>query len=370
MDIKRVIKLRTSQGLAKRIDFPKNFEELLQKAQTFIPLEDSTKRYQFMEEKANKEIINQEDFELMSKEYETEKTIKILVNIVDKEGEEKEEIPLSKIVTKDESDENNKINLITPIHDLNNKKEKKEEEEPDDKIKNDIKELVQSKMKDLEKNLIQDIYQSIKTQININEEKMTQSQIIQCQSEMIHKNVECDNCGMKNIKGIRYKCLHCQNFDLCSNCEEYCEHDPTHIMIKIRKPLKEEDELLMQMRREIKYKNNNFNYSVRNKDIKFKMETKDNYTLAQQITVENTGNESWKSGAVFKCLPDSQLHGKDMKIETKLNKNCTVNFDIIFENFKDSLKPSLNEYFVYYQMFNSNNEAFGNITKFRVLFQN
>ena len=100
------------------------------------------------------------------------------------------------------------------------------------------------------------------------------------------------------------------------------------------------------------------------------METKDNYTLAQQITVENNGNESWKSGAVFKCLPDSQLHGKDMKIETKLNKNCTVNFDIIFENFKDSLKPSLNEYFVYYQMFNSNNEAFGNITKFRVLFQN
>ena len=369
MDIKRVIKLRTSKGLAKRIDFPKNFEELLQKAQTFIPLEDSTKRYQFMEEKANREITNKDDFELMSKEYQTEKTIKILVNIVDKEGEEKEEIPLSKIVTKDESEENNKINLITPLFDLNNKKEGKEEES-EDKIKNDIKELVQSKMKDLEKNLIQDIYQSIKTQLNVNEEIMTQSQIIQNQSEMIHKNIKCDNCGMESIKGIRYKCLHCQNFNLCSNCEEYCEHDPTHIMIKIRKPLKEEDELLMQMNKEIKYKNNNLNYSVRNKDIKFKMESKDNYTLSQQITVENNGNEPWKSGAVFKCLPDSQLHGKDMKIETKLNKNSTVNFDIIFENFKDSLKPSLNEYFVYYQMFNSNNEAFGNITKFRVLFQN
>jgi len=366
MDIKRVIKLRTSQGFAKRIDFPKNFEELLQKAQTFIPLEDSTKRYQFMEEKANREITNQDDFELMSKEYETEKTIKILVNIVDKESEE---IPLSKIVTKDEKDENNKINLITPKYDLNNKKEEKEEEH-EDKIKNDIKELVQSKMKDLEKNLIQDIYQSIKTQINVNEEKMTQSQIIQNQSEMIHKNIKCDNCGMESIKGIRYKCLHCQNFNLCSNCEQYCEHDPNHIMIKIRKPLKEEDELLMQMNKDFKYKNKDFNYSIRNKDIKFKMEAKDNYVLAQQVTVENNGNEPWKSGAAFKCLPDSQLHGKDMKIETKINQKGTVNFDIIFENFKDSLKPSLNEYFVYYQMFNSNNEAFGNITKFRVLFQN
>ena len=232
MDIKRVIKLRTSQGLAKRIDFPKNFEELLQKAQAFIPLEDSTKRYQFMEEKGNREILNQDDFELISKEYETEKTIKILVNIVDKEVQETEEIPLSKIVTKDESHEKNKINLITPINDLDNKKEEKEGES-EDKIKNDIKELVQSKMKDLEKNLIQDIYQSIKTQINANEEKMTQSQIIQTQSEMIHKNIQCDNCGMENIKGIRYKCLHCQNFDLCSNCEEYCEHEPNHIMIKI-----------------------------------------------------------------------------------------------------------------------------------------
>ena len=46
-----------------------------------------------------------------------------------------------------------------------------------------------------------------------------------------------------------------------------------------------------------------------------------------------------------------------------------MNIEIIFDNDKDNLIMTKNEYFVYYQMFNSNNEAFGNITKFRVIFQ-
>ena len=49
MEVKRVIKLRTSQGLAKRIDFPKDFDELLEKTQTFLPIDD-TKKYQFIDD--------------------------------------------------------------------------------------------------------------------------------------------------------------------------------------------------------------------------------------------------------------------------------------------------------------------------------
>ena len=366
MEMKRIIKLRTNQGLAKRIDFPNNYEELIDKAKTFLPLEDSSKKYQFIEEKANREIHNQEDFELMSKEYKSEKTTKILVNIVEKDSDDQllEDIPISHIKLSE-----NKINLniATPTGDTKENKEE-ESEESNDKIKNDIKELVRNKMKDLENNIIQDIYQSIKTQLTANEENFKRNQI-KNQNDFIHNGIKCNNCNMENIKGIRYKCLHCPSYNLCSDCEKNNEHDISHIFIKIRKPLKEEDELLMQIKRELKYKNNEYKYSVDKTDIKFKIANKENNILVQQINVENNGNIDWAAGCCFKCLPDSQIIGNDMKIENKVNKGESTKLEIIFENFEDSLKPSVNEYYIYYQMFNDKNEAFGNITKFRLLFE-
>nr|VWO94379.1 N/A [Ganoderma boninense] len=36
--------------------------------------------------------------------------------------------------------------------------------------------------------------------------------------ETVHKNVRCDFCGKQDIKGTRYKCLQCPDFDLCNAC--------------------------------------------------------------------------------------------------------------------------------------------------------
>ena len=366
MEIKRIIKLRTNQGLAKRIDFPNNFNELIEKTQSFLPIDEKSKKYQFIEEKQNREIRHEEDFELMSKKYQNEKTTKILVNIVDKE-DIIEGIPISHVFAKNSLNEES-INIsITPNIDLNIKKDK--EEDPEDKIKNDIKELVRNKMKDLEDNIVQDIYKSIKTQININAENNNNKKEL-IQNELIHEDIKCNQCNNNNIKGIRYKCLQCQSFNLCSNCEANNEHDPSHIFIKIRKPLEDEEELINKENKELKYKNNKYNYSVNLKDIIFNMEKKENNLLAQSITLKNTGDEAWKTGTVFKCLSDSKIKGNDFQIECKVNKDQTINIELIFDNIKDYILPSVNEYLVYYQMFNSNNEAFGNISKFRVLFQN
>ena len=363
MEKKRIIKLRTNQGLAKRIDFPNNYDELIEKTKSFLSIDENTKKYQFMDEKVNREIRHQQDFELMSKSYEDTKTVKILVNIVDKEVTLMEEIPISHIYSNNKLNEES-INISIAPNLENNVKN---EDEPEDKIKKDIQELVKSKMKDLENNLIQDIYKNIKTQLNINEEKINNLNLNQ--QDIIHNDIFCNNCGKENIKGIRYKCAQCPNFDLCDNCEKFCQHDVNHIFIKIRKPLKEESELLFKMKKDLKYKNTDYNYSVNIKDIKFTLDKKENDVLIQQITLKNIGNEAWKSGTVFKCLPDSQIKGNDSKIECKVNKDATVNIEIIFDNAKDQIMPSVNEYFIYYQMFNSNNEAFGNITKFRVIFQ-
>ncbi|KAG8833691.1 hypothetical protein FRC17_010223 [Serendipita sp. 399] len=54
----------------------------------------------------------------------------------------------------------------------------------------------------------------------------------------VHTNVYCDGCGMSPIVGIRYKCANNEhpNFDLCSACFEGGKHDPTHEMILIPVP--------------------------------------------------------------------------------------------------------------------------------------
>lgn len=53
----------------------------------------------------------------------------------------------------------------------------------------------------------------------------------------IHNGVTCDGCGKSPIKGIRYKCVHCDEYNFCENCEGKVEHFPHHLFLKIRRPL-------------------------------------------------------------------------------------------------------------------------------------
>ncbi|PKY48985.1 hypothetical protein RhiirA4_404956 [Rhizophagus irregularis] len=45
----------------------------------------------------------------------------------------------------------------------------------------------------------------------------------------------CNVCT-KRIVGVRYKCGHCDNFDICSNCET-SNHDRNHVFIKIKRQI-------------------------------------------------------------------------------------------------------------------------------------
>lgn len=53
------------------------------------------------------------------------------------------------------------------------------------------------------------------------------------QDKVVHENVECDGCGVAPIKGIRYKCSICKDFDYCETCEERLGHE--HPFLKIKK---------------------------------------------------------------------------------------------------------------------------------------
>ena len=354
MESKRILKLKYN-GVAKKSDFPADFESLEEKAKEFKPINENAQRYQFIEENTNREIRNQEDFNLMSEEYQNDKIVKISINIIDKPLEISEpNFSQSEISIRKAEDE---------ILSINNNFEESKIEEPDEKMKREIKEIVNNKMKNLEENIAQDIFQSIKTQLSKNEQNILNEK----NSNKIIHIYKCNNCGKENIEGIRYKCTNCPDYNLCEKCESNSEHIPSHVLLKIRRPI--QDKNLNYKIKNFTYKNSVFNYSINEKTFIFSFSDKENDNLVRQISLTNSGFEEWQSGNVFKCLPDSELKGKDYKIEQGLNINETINIEIIFQNFKKDLNTFKDEYDVYYQMFNGNEEAFGNITHFKVIFK-
>jgi uncharacterized protein affecting Mg2+/Co2+ transport len=56
--------------------------------------------------------------------------------------------------------------------------------------------------------------------------------------EVIHHNIICDGCNATPIKGIRYKCTSCPDFDLCESCEAKGIHPADHIFLKAKRPLR------------------------------------------------------------------------------------------------------------------------------------
>ncbi|KAI9832585.1 MAG: hypothetical protein M1826_001535 [Phylliscum demangeonii] len=52
----------------------------------------------------------------------------------------------------------------------------------------------------------------------------------------VHRGVTCNSCGIVPIRGIRYRCANCMDFDLCETCEQIQPHFRTHLFYKVRIP--------------------------------------------------------------------------------------------------------------------------------------
>ncbi|MCJ1400538.1 hypothetical protein MMC11_003744 [Xylographa trunciseda] len=52
----------------------------------------------------------------------------------------------------------------------------------------------------------------------------------------VHRGVSCNGCNTQPIRGIRYRCSNCADFDLCEICEAAQIHPKTHVFYKVRVP--------------------------------------------------------------------------------------------------------------------------------------
>ncbi|KAL8999172.1 MAG: hypothetical protein Q9169_001951 [Polycauliona sp. 2 TL-2023] len=52
----------------------------------------------------------------------------------------------------------------------------------------------------------------------------------------IHRGINCSSCNATPIRGIRWRCSNCADFDLCEQCHSLQNHFKTHIFYEIRIP--------------------------------------------------------------------------------------------------------------------------------------
>jgi hypothetical protein len=72
--------------------------------------------------------------------------------------------------------------------------------------------------------------------VNVKSQKKSENTKNDSQQEsQIHPGVTCDACEKQPIEGYRYKCVVCDDFDLCGSCEAAGLH-PGHNMMRIANP--------------------------------------------------------------------------------------------------------------------------------------
>lgn len=56
---------------------------------------------------------------------------------------------------------------------------------------------------------------------------------------VVHRGVACDGCGAAPIRGMRYKCACCADYDLCQECVRTARarHDAQHVFVPLALPL-------------------------------------------------------------------------------------------------------------------------------------
>jgi E3 ubiquitin-protein ligase mind-bomb len=51
-----------------------------------------------------------------------------------------------------------------------------------------------------------------------------------------HQNIVCDACKKQDIMGMRWTCLKCKDYDLCSQCYMADKHETNHSFLRIDHP--------------------------------------------------------------------------------------------------------------------------------------
>ena len=417
----KVLKIKYD-NFVKRMDFPVSYQNFLNFVEENIKKEDDSLDYKFVEEKTSREIKTEEDYNELKSEACSSFIPKLIISFIPKEeicikkeienstDNINEQIPEKKkdefnIIEKtsnlntsenyeieEKKDDNNvennnnemNLNLNLDLDDItkksnsnnnentnnnNNSEINNNNQDINSKIHDVITSIVKEKMKKIQEELIDDIYKNVQIKENediINKENNENIQFSMLNKDSlslaVHKGIKCNECNCPEIVGPRFKCLKCNDYNLCQKCEEESEHDIDHIFIKIYQ--NDSDSQVDYDSLDMKYKNEGLNYLVYQNNCKFKR----NMTNTMRIKLKNNGNLDWEFGFKFHCLNDySELIGESVSINSVLSPETDIDVDLIFKLDKNEFSlnnTNRNLYVSYWQMFTLDDLPFGEVTKF------
>ena len=106
----------------------------------------------------------------------------------------------------------------------------KEQKSAEEKEKSDRKETFNK----VWNNGLKDEFKKFKKHVKQTTKKLIKKFSKKETSNAVHYGIICDMCETKDIKGIRYKCIDCADYDVCESCEETVYNSHPHNFIKIR----------------------------------------------------------------------------------------------------------------------------------------
>ena len=189
-------------------------------------------------------------------------------------------------------------------------------------IKEDYEKKLQIEFKKIEKELIEKMenkFSQYKNELKKNKFDKINESISSC--ETIHYGIKCEKCFQEPIKGYRYKCSVCSDYNLCDNCKEEnsIKNDHLHNFIKINKD----------------QNNNQDNYSNYSYEcIKIEPEVLEVFDGTEQanieITLKNNGDEAWPENKTKLSFDnESELKDEDIVLAPQApgeEKNYLIKF--------------------------------------------
>ena len=177
---------------------------------------------------------------------------------------------------------------------------------------------------------------------------------------IIHCGIKCHDCQVFPIKGIRYKCVKCQNFYLCEKCEAKNGQNHGHALLKIRNAFQDNlyqekyDSKDCKLRSPATVKPT---FNCVNSTLNFKTVNNNNF-ITVPIKLLNNGRINWPLPCYFRCQEElSEIKGEKIKIiksEVKPGKDVEFKVKIDLSNINKT-----GDYSSVWRLEDGNGVAFG-----------
>lgn len=168
----------------------------------------------------------------------------------------------------------------------------------------------------------------------------------------IFENFKCGICKTSPIKSICYRCITCQNYNLCASCEEIHGPKHGHNFLKLRSP---KDFQLLSQKYQPKISDttgrlrskklragknyNPFSFQVIDKKALYNT-LNNNDSLTIPITLKNDGEKDWPCPCFFTCLEEeSNIVGdrvKMVKCEGKIGETYQFKIKLDLSRAKET----------------------------------